>query len=273
MDAVLSSMNYDANKLPLGKLAKSTILNGFGALKALSEVINQPDGTVAKSHGGFRKAAEDLTSRYYSYVPLPSLTPAAHPPNRALPYRIIPHVFGRDRPIVIDSLERLKKELDLVDALGDMEVASKLLSASVPRDAAGAPVNPLDAHFRSLALSRMDPVARASAEFRALQAYARDTHGATHRHYDVDVLSAFRVERDGETQAWNAAGLEDLAGGERLLLWHGSRTTNFAGILKQGLRIAPPEGDVFCRLRFSCSNVPSYSSCHWIHVRKGCILR
>ena len=27
----------------------------------------------------------------------------------------------------------------------------------------------------------------------------------------------------------------------RYLLWHGSRTTNFAGILSQGLRIAPPE--------------------------------
>jgi hypothetical protein len=25
------------------------------------------------------------------------------------------------------------------------------------------------------------------------------------------------------------------------LLWHGSRTTNFTGILSQGLRIAPPE--------------------------------
>lgn len=27
----------------------------------------------------------------------------------------------------------------------------------------------------------------------------------------------------------------------RKLLWHGSRTTNFAGILSQGLRIAPSE--------------------------------
>lgn len=26
-----------------------------------------------------------------------------------------------------------------------------------------------------------------------------------------------------------------------MLLWHGSRTTNFAGIMSQGLRIAPPE--------------------------------
>ena len=56
-------------------------------------------------------------------------------------------------------------------------------------------MNPLDAHFRSLALSAMEPVARGGAEFGALAAYARDTHGATHRHYGVEVLSAFRVER------------------------------------------------------------------------------
>jgi len=29
--------------------------------------------------------------------------------------------------------------------------------------------------------------------------------------------------------------------GNRQLLWHGSRLTNWAGILSQGLRIAPPE--------------------------------
>ena len=157
-----------------GKLSKSTILSGFAALKVLSEVISQPDGDTAKAHGGFRNACEELTGRYYS---------------------VIPHVFGRARPVVIDSLERLKKELELVDALGDMEVASKLISASVPKDAQGNPVNPLDAHFRSLELSMMEPIAHGSREFGTLQAYARDTHGATHRHYGVEVLQAFRVER------------------------------------------------------------------------------
>ena len=29
--------------------------------------------------------------------------------------------------------------------------------------------------------------------------------------------------------------------GNKMLLWHGSRTSNWAGILNQGLRIAPPE--------------------------------
>jgi poly [ADP-ribose] polymerase len=32
--------------------------------------------------------------------------------------------------------------------------------------------------------------------------------------------------------------------GNRWLLWHGSRLTNFVGILSQGLRIAPPEAPV-----------------------------
>ena len=32
--------------------------------------------------------------------------------------------------------------------------------------------------------------------------------------------------------------------GTNMLLWHGSRMTNFVGILSQGLRIAPPEAPV-----------------------------
>ena len=31
---------------------------------------------------------------------------------------------------------------------------------------------------------------------------------------------------------------------DKRLLWHGSRTTNYGGILSQGLRIAPPEAPI-----------------------------
>ncbi|KAF8887759.1 PARP-domain-containing protein [Infundibulicybe gibba] len=223
IDAHLSSMNYDARKLPLGKLAKSTILSGFSALKTLSEVINNPTGAAAQEYGNFRAAVEQLSGHYYS---------------------IIPHDFGRQRPVVIDNAVRLKSELELVDALGDMEIASKLISSSILTDDQGNPINPLDAHFRSLSLSSMDPIGKATNEFKTLEAYVRDTHGATHTHIKASVMHAYRVERTGETEAWNKAGFSDLADGNRFLLWHGSRTTNFAGILKQGLRIAPPEAPV-----------------------------
>ena len=49
-----------------GKLAKSTILSGFSALKELSEVINQPDSVRTRGFANFGAACEDLTSRYYS---------------------------------------------------------------------------------------------------------------------------------------------------------------------------------------------------------------
>lgn len=222
IDAHLSSMNYDANKLPLGKLAKSTILNGFAALKKLAEVVEHPDGDMAKSLGGFQTACETLTSEYYS---------------------IIPHVFGRMRPTVIRDQDLLKRELNLVDALGDMEIAHKLINTTINVDDDGKPLNPLDAHFRSLGLNSMDPVARDSSEFDTLTRYISDTHGQTH-HFRSAVLHAFRVERGAETSAWLAKGYDKLPAGDRMLLWHGSRTTNFAGILKQGLRIAPPEAPV-----------------------------
>lgn len=52
----------------------------------------------------------------------------------------------------------------------------------------------------------------------------------------------FEVAREGEFDRFKA--FKTLH--NRKLLWHGSRVTNFAGILSQGLRIAPPEAPVVC---------------------------
>ena len=76
----------------------------------------------------------------------------------------------------------------------------------------------------------MDPIKPNSREFNALEAYARNTHGSTHSYFQAKILNAFRVERQSETDAWAKAGYDKLADGDRLLLWHGSRTTNFAGM-------------------------------------------
>ncbi|OSD05602.1 hypothetical protein PYCCODRAFT_1158183 [Trametes coccinea BRFM310] len=235
LNAHLSSMNYNADERPLGKLAESTILSGFTALKKIAEVIAQPDGATVGAYGGFQKAVNALTDEYYT---------------------IIPHAFGRGRPIVIDSIERLRRELELVEALGDMTVASEVIESAIPKDSDGRPMNPLDARFLMLQLSKMEPIPRSSPEFAALVSYAQNTDRTTDSHSasasssrdlaqqlsKFDVLHAFRVEREHETNAWLKAGFDKLPDGDRLLLWHGSRTTNFVGILKQGLRIAPPEG-------------------------------
>jgi poly [ADP-ribose] polymerase len=69
-----------------------------------------------------------------------------------------------------------------------------------------------------------------------------ETRGSTHNaNYQVDQI--FRIEREGEKDRFDKS---HFAGPprDRRLLWHGSRCTNFGGILSQGLRIAPPEAPV-----------------------------
>ncbi len=51
------------------------------------------------------------------------------------------------------------------------------------------------------------------------------------------MISIFEVVREEEVGRFRDEG-------NRMLLFHGSRLTNFVGILSQGLRIAPPEAPV-----------------------------
>ena len=55
--------------------------------------------------------------------------------------------------------------------------------------------------------------------------------------YTMDLEDVFEICKAGEEERFKDVG-------NRMLLWHGSRLTNWAGILSQGLRIAPPEAPV-----------------------------
>ena len=50
----------------------------------------------------------------------------------------------------------------------------------------------------------------------------------------VKVGDIYEVMRPNEQKNYNAKV------GNNMLLWHGSRISNYVGILSQGLRIAPP---------------------------------
>ena len=61
MNEAMSALNYDAEKMPLGKLSKATINRGFQTLKELAALLQ---GSIA-SHG----EVEELSNRYYSLIP------------------------------------------------------------------------------------------------------------------------------------------------------------------------------------------------------------
>ncbi len=66
----------------------------------------------------------------------------------------------------------------------------------------------------------------------------QNTHAATHSNFSLEIQDIFKVSREQEDRRFRS----DI--GNSMLLWHGSRVSNFAGILSQGLRIAPPEAPV-----------------------------
>ena len=62
-----------------------------------------------------------------------------------------------------------------------------------------------------------------------MEQYVANTHGATHSQYSLEVLEVFRVDREGEEKRYKPFSKLH----NKQLLWHGSRKTNFVGILSQ----------------------------------------
>ncbi|MCJ1403491.1 hypothetical protein MMC11_006714 [Xylographa trunciseda] len=215
----MAAMSYDANKLPLGKLSKRTLKSGFEALKELSELLSNPNLADEVHNMSFGQAITEISNSYYS---------------------TIPHSFGRNRPPVISNNDMLKREVELLESLSDMSIAEEIMKGA--KDDVGSSVHPLDHQYGALGLNEMVPLERRTTEYKELENYLLKTHGFTHG-VTFKVEDIFRIERKGENDRFAQSPYGKLQA-DRRLLWHGSRATNFGGILSQGLRIAPPEAPV-----------------------------
>lgn len=211
-EATMASLNYDSKKLPLGKLSKATITRGYQALKDLSDLLE--DSSLAAQYELSAPAAvEHLSNLYYS---------------------TIPHDFGRNRPPIINTQALLKREIELMESLTDLKDADLIMKKEKATD----DVHVLDSRFKGLGMQEMTPLARDGDEFSGISDYLLKTTGQTHS-VNYEVLDVFRIKREGEDERFLKNENSD-----RRLLWHGSRATNYGGILGQGLRIAPPEAPV-----------------------------
>lgn len=205
MKKVMLEFEIDMDKMPLGKLSKKQIEKAYAVLTELQEI--------------FKKSNIDHTT----------LIDAS---NRF--YTLIPHNFGISEPKILETSEAIKNKCDMLDALLEMEVAYNLLCDKIDEKQ-----NPLDSHYKQLKTD-IDVLDKTGEEFKMIEKYVQNTHAATHTQYKLEIEEVFVVKRHGEEQRFKP--FKKLP--NRKLLWHGSRTTNFAGILSQGLRIAPPEAPV-----------------------------
>ena len=117
-----------------------------------------------------------------------------------------------------------------METLSDIQVALKILSSVEDG------LNPIDRKYEQLKVD-ITPVARASETWKKIEESISSTHASTHQLYTMELVDIFSLDKEAETKEFKGLG-------NTRLLYHGSRLSNWAGILSQGLKIAPPEAPV-----------------------------
>ncbi|XP_065898038.1 poly [ADP-ribose] polymerase 1-like isoform X3 [Dysidea avara] len=208
MKQTLLEFEIDVNKMPLGKLSKKQIESAYKVLtEALKEIQGDKNPTKLL----------DASNRFYT---------------------LIPHNFGMQSPPLLDSEEIIKTKTQMLDNLLEIELTYSLLKQQIKSDAVEQK-DPLDINYEKLKTD-FSVLSKDSDEFETIKEYVANTHAPTHSSYTLELMDVFKIERHGESSRFK--DFKKIP--NRKLLWHGSRNTNFAGILSQGLRIAPPEAPV-----------------------------
>eukprot|EP01102_Stenamoeba_stenopodia_P009550 TRINITY_DN282_c0_g1_i1.p1 TRINITY_DN282_c0_g1~~TRINITY_DN282_c0_g1_i1.p1 ORF type:complete len:620 (-),score=233.35 TRINITY_DN282_c0_g1_i1:121-1980(-) len=202
----LTAMKIDTNKMPLGKISKTQIAKGYEILEEMMQVVN----------GGRGSTLSELSSRFYT---------------------AIPHSFGRMVPPVINTQEKIKEKIDLLNVLGDIEIAQSLQKGKDAKEANIEEIDhPADANYKLLDsdLEPLDPK-QDKEEWDFIQKYADNTSAGWRKGKLLDV---YRVNRRTEGPRFKSH--DKLK--NRKLLWHGTKMPVIVAILKGGLRIMPHSG-------------------------------
>ncbi|CAN6171745.1 unnamed protein product [Urochloa humidicola] len=204
--AAMTEFEINMSEMPLGKLSKENIQKGFEALTEIQNLLkNTADQTLAVRESLIVAAS----NRFFTLIP-----------------SIHPHIIRDEDELMIKA--------KMLEALQDIEIASKLVGFDNDNDES------LDDKYMKLHCN-ITPLPHDSEDYKLVERYLLNTHAPTHKDWSLELEEVFTLDRDGELDKYSRYK-NNLH--NKMLLWHGSRLTNFVGILSQGLRIAPPEAPV-----------------------------
>lgn len=152
MNNQMKEIGYDAKKMPLGKLAKNSILRGYEALKGLMDEVKGK-----RRHDVISKLSGDF-------------------------YSEIPHDFGfqKMQNFILDTEQKVKQKLEMLQSLEDIQVFTKLLDeGKISND-----MNELDSNYLKLG-TNITPLDKNSETFKLLLEYVENTHASTHTAYKL----------------------------------------------------------------------------------------
>ena len=221
-----SSMDIDTSRLPPNALSKRQLAMGLAVLKEIENILT-PDMYEDHPHTHpIDGASQELVLRDCA--------------NRF--YTLIPHCFDRKQIIpIIDNVKKLRRKILNIEDLMQIVELEEIRSSSVAHaETLHRPIP--DVQYEELGC-KLEIVHKTSDEWNLICKAIAETHAPTHDEYSMVVDKVFKIERNNEWETFKTdpcyADVE-----HRKLLWHGSRISNWASILKNGLRIAPKEAPV-----------------------------
>lgn len=122
---------------------------------------------------------------------------------------------------ILDSEKKVKEKVEMIQSLADIQIATKLLEDKTDL----SKLNQLDGNYNKLHCNLV-PIDKSSEAFKIIEKYVKNTHAPTHTSYTLELLDVFEIDREGEEARFRKEIQEN-----KILLWHGSRLTNFVGIL------------------------------------------
>ena len=210
----LHEIGYDSKKMPLGKLSPITLTNGLNILKEIEAEL--------KNKNPNRENLKKFSSNFYTQIP---------------------HNFGFKNManFIIDSIEMVKEKIDMISSLSDMKITLKILENvdSDKEEFENQEEKQLNDYYKQLncdikSISKDEEIYDVLNKYLTAKIVENDEYGSYYGRKKLSIIKAYELERHGEKEKFKDFG-------NKKLLWHGSRMTNFVGILSQGLRIAPPE--------------------------------
>lgn len=210
----MRAFGVDTRKMPLGKISDVVITEANGILYAISEIVKAiNDGTWEES-----KNMLDLEDRTINNI-ICDLSNSF--------WVRIPYNCGRTKPPIIDAIAQVEKCADLIDLMKNSKVANTIVKRSKT-------INDI---YDSL--NTTVSVCDNLSEVTYITQFVNGTKAPTHN-YRLKVEEVYYIRKKcGSDESDNLFRKTP----NHMLLAHGSKVTNFMGILSEGLRI-PKESQV-----------------------------
>ena len=207
MANTMRKLDVDTSRMPLGKISKSQINQAHSILKEIKSLIevdleNISEAGIDDPVKFVKNELVKLSSNFWT---------------------LIPYSCGRNRPPIIDSEERLKRYIDLLEVMENIKIAGKIFKKT----------NNVSDIYQGLNTS-IEVLEKNGDEWELLEKYIKNTHAPRHN-YKLELVNVFKLDKRSHDDLDKHDYFNELP--DHRLLIHGSRMANYVGILSEGIRI------------------------------------